>query len=92
LIDKAVQMVAEVGDEAYPNFVRDNTGQAEEELKRQGYAPREARGWATARIFGAAGNANYGTGIMGLVERGDTWETEEEIAQRYLANRLPPPC
>jgi len=86
LIDKAVQMMAELGDEAHPNYIRDNTGQAEEELKRQGYAPREARGWATARVFGAAGNANYGTGIMGMVERGDTWETEEEIAQRYLAN------
>ncbi len=86
LIDKAVQMVAELPDEAYPNFVRDNTGQVEEELKRQGYSPREARQWATARIFGAAGNANYGTGIMGMVERGDTWETEDEIAQRYLDN------
>ncbi|MCL4206157.1 MAG: cobaltochelatase subunit CobN [Pirellulaceae bacterium] len=86
LIDKAVQMVAELGDEAHPNFVRDNTGQTEEELKRQGYSPREARGWATARVFGAAGNANYGTGIMGMVERGDTWETEDEIAQRYLDN------
>jgi cobaltochelatase CobN len=86
LIDKAVQRVAELGDEPYPNFVRDNTGQAEEELKRQGYSPREARQWATARIFGAAGNANYGTGIMGMVERGDTWETEDEIARRYLDN------
>jgi cobaltochelatase CobN len=86
LIDRAVQIVAELGDEAHPNFVRDNTGQAEEELKRQGYAPREARELATARIFGAAGNANYGTGIMGLVERGDTWETEDQIARRYLEN------
>jgi cobaltochelatase CobN len=86
LIDNAVQRVAELEDEAYPNFVRDNTGQAEEELKRHGYSPREARGWATARIFGAAGNASYGTGIMGMVERGDTWETEDEIARRYLDN------
>ncbi len=86
LIDKAVQMVAELGDEAYPNYVRDNTGQAEEQLKLQGYAPREARDLATARVFGAAGNANYGTGIMGLVERGDTWETEDQIARRYLEN------
>jgi cobaltochelatase CobN len=86
LIDNAVQRVAELGDEAHPNYVRDNTGQAEEELKRHGYSPREARGWATARIFGAAGNASYGTGIMGMVERGDTWETEDEIARRYLDN------
>ncbi len=86
LIDKAVQMVAELGEEPYPNFVRENTGQAEQDLKEHGYAPREARELATARVFGAAGNASYGTGIMGMVERGDTWETEEEIADRYLAN------
>ena len=86
LIDQAVQRIADQQDEPYPNFVRENTQQAEEDLKQQGYAPREARQWATARVFGATGNASYGTGIMGLVERGDTWESEAEIAERYLAN------
>ena len=31
-------------------------------------------------------NGNYGTAIMGMVERGDRWEDDAEVAGRYLRN------
>ena len=40
---------------------------------------------ATFRVFGGA-NGGYGTGITGMVEAGDRWESEEEIADTYLNN------
>jgi cobaltochelatase CobN len=56
------------------------------QLKTLGHAPREARKFATARIFGAPGNRSYGTDIMGMVEKGDTWENAQEVADRYVRN------
>ena len=86
LMDKAVQLVSALGDEAYPNFVRDGTSETELKLKEQGLSPKEARDFATARIFGAANNRSYGTDIMGMVEKGDTWSDEKEVADRYVQN------
>ena len=86
LMDKAVQLVSVLEDEAYPNFVRDGTTETELRLKEEGLSPKEARDFATARIFGAANNRSYGTDIMGLVEKGDTWEDEQEVADRYVQN------
>ncbi len=86
LMDKAVQLVSVLGDETHPNFVRDGTQETELRLKQQGMAPKEAREFATARIFGATNNGSYGTNIMGLVEKGDTWENEQQVADRYLEN------
>ena len=40
---------------------------------------------ATFRVFGGA-NGGYGTGIQGMVEAGDRWEDESEIAATYLNN------
>lgn len=86
LLDKAVQMVSRLGDETFPNYVREGSTEAEMALKSRGYAPKEARELSTARIFGAAGNQSYGTGIMGLVEKGDAWQDEKEVADRYVRN------
>ena len=86
LMDKAVQLVSELEEEPYPNFVRDGTAETEMRLKEEGMSPKEARDFATARIFGAANNRSYGTDIMGLVEKGDTWEDEQEVADRYVEN------
>ena len=86
LMDKAVQLVSALDDEPYPNFVRDGTTETEMRLKENGLSPKEAREFATARIFGAANNRSYGTDIMGLVEKGDTWEDEQEVADRYVRN------
>jgi len=86
LMDKAVQIVSELEDEPFPNFVRDGSAGTEMQLKSLGYSPKEAREFATARIFGSAENRSYGTGIMGVVERGDTWKDEKQVADRYVQN------
>jgi cobaltochelatase CobN len=86
LIDKAVQMVAELGTRRIPISSATTRGRPRRNSNARATPRAKPAEWATARIFGAAGNANYGTGIMGLVERGDTWETEDEIARRYLDN------
>jgi cobaltochelatase CobN len=36
-------------------------------------------------VFGGV-NGNYGTGIMGMVESGDRWQSDTEVAQTYLNN------
>ncbi len=86
LLDKAITMVAELPDETIPNFVRDGSAATEQELKKQGFAPKQAREFSTARIFGSAANQGYGTGIMGLVEKGDQWEDESQVADQYMRN------
>lgn len=40
---------------------------------------------STFRVFGGV-NGNYGTGIQSMVQSGDRWESEEEIADVYLNN------
>jgi cobaltochelatase CobN len=36
-------------------------------------------------VFGGV-NGAYGTGIMGLVEKGDAWEEDGEVAEQYISN------
>ncbi|MDR1478163.1 MAG: cobaltochelatase subunit CobN [Planctomycetaceae bacterium] len=84
LLDKAVRLVAELPDEKYPNFIKENSLQTEEDLKQEGFAPAEAREYSTARIFGSA-NGDYGTGIQGMVDRSAT-DSQERIADRYIRN------
>jgi cobaltochelatase CobN len=86
LINKAVAMAAEAeDDDIHPNFVKEGVLQMETDLKTNGFTPEEARKFSTARVFGGV-NGNYGSEIMGLVENGDKWETEEEVADRYIQN------
>jgi cobaltochelatase CobN len=54
-------------------------------MKERGLSPIEAKTFAAARVFGGV-NGNYGTGIMGLVESGDRWESADEVADQYLKN------
>ena len=86
LLDRAIRMVASLPEENIPNFVRDGTRATEQALKQLGFSPKEARRLSTARIFGSAGNQRYGTGIMGLVEKGDRWEDDAQVAEQYLRN------
>ncbi|ERP31244.1 cobaltochelatase subunit CobN [Chitinivibrio alkaliphilus] len=85
LIDQAVQLAAAAEDDVYPNYVRKATVEAERALMEEGYSPRKAREFSTARIFGGV-NGNYGTGIQGLVESGDRWDSDTVIADQYLQN------
>lgn len=86
LMDRAVQIANGLADEPFPNYVREGTESTEQEIKAQGVSARDARDFATARIFGSASNSSYGTQIMGMVEKGDTWEEAGEVAQRYIKN------
>lgn len=83
-LDKAVRMVAELPPERYPNYVREHSLNTETVLKKQGLSAAESQELSTARIFGAPYAKNYGTGIMHVIERGDRWETENEIADKYI--------
>jgi len=87
LINKAVQLAAEADDatDQYKNFVKEGTLLAEKQLKEKGFSPEEAQKYATTRVFGGL-NGNYGASIMGLVEQGDKWEDEKEIADTYIEN------
>ncbi|MDE5606391.1 MAG: cobaltochelatase subunit CobN, partial [Bacteroidales bacterium] len=84
LIHKAIAMAAEAEDGG-DNFVKSGRQQAERYLLEKGYSPAEARQYAGERIFGGV-NGNYGTSIMGMVEKGDSWDSVSEIAERYIAN------
>lgn len=84
LIQKAVDMAAAAGD-GDDNFVAKGRNDAERVLLDKGFSPKEAREYATQRVFGGA-NGMYGTGITSMVESGDRWENESEIAGVYLNN------
>ena len=86
LLDRAARMVAALDDEPQPNYVREHARSTAQTLMKNGYVPEEASELSTARIFGAPRALNYGTGIRGLVERSDKWETAGEIADQYLLN------
>lgn len=83
LINRAVAMAAE--DKSKDNYVRKGFEDAERLLLEKGFSPADARKFSKERIFGGAGG-NYGTGIMGMVEKGDSWESTDQIATQYINN------
>ncbi len=86
LINEAVKLAAEADDPPDTiNHVREGALAAEQVMKDRGLSPLDARAFSTARVFGGV-NGNYGAAIMGLVESGDRWESDEEISDRYLNN------
>ncbi|PIE89957.1 MAG: hypothetical protein CR997_08240 [Acidobacteria bacterium] len=84
LINKAVKLASQVEEEG-DNFVKRGSLVAEKVMKQKGLAPQDAREFSFARVFGGV-NGNYGTSIMGMVEKGDSWESEDEIAKQYIQN------
>ena len=85
MLSKAVGMAAGSEGDSYGNYVAEGAVESEKLLVEKGISPREARELSTMRIFGAV-NGGYGTGITGLVEKGDAWEEESQIADTYLNN------
>lgn len=86
LINSAVAMASEAEEENDSiNFVAKGIQNAEKYLLDRGFSPIEAKKFAGQRVFGGV-NGNYGTGIMGMVENGDSWEDEKEIAETYINN------
>ncbi len=84
LLQKAVDRAAAADDDG-ENYVAKGRDDARRVLLDKGFSPKEAGRYATQRIFGGA-NGMYGTGITAMVESGDRWENESEIAQVYLHN------
>lgn len=85
LINRAVEMAAAATDDVFENQVADGVHEAERALMEKGVSPKEAREMSAFRVFGGA-NGSYGTGIQGMVQAGDRWEKESEIAATYLNN------
>ena len=85
LISRAVEMAAAAKDSHYENYVAKGVVDAEQALIDKGLSPREAREVSTYRVFGGV-NGNYGTGITGMIQSGDRWESSSEIAAVYLQN------
>ena len=85
LINRAVEMAAAAKDDKFENQVAASVVEAERVLTEKGVSPKDARKMASFRVFGGA-NGMYGTGIQGMVESGDRWESESEIADTYLNN------
>ncbi len=86
LINRAVEMAAAAKDkDEFQNMVAEGVVEAERHLIEKGLTPKDAREIATFRVFGGM-NGGYGTGIQGMVEAGDRWESEKEIADVYLNN------
>ncbi|NPD90956.1 cobaltochelatase subunit CobN [Xylanibacter muris] len=85
LISRAVRMAAEADDKGYPNYVAEGVVESERHLVEKGVTPKEARELSTARVFGGV-NGNYGSGIQNMVEAGDRWEDNSEIASVYIKN------
>lgn len=85
LISRAVRMAAEAKDAKYPNYVAQGVVESERHLVGKGVTPKEARELSVTRVFGGV-NGNYGTGIQSMVEAGDKWNDETEIASAYINN------
>ena len=83
LIQKAVDLARNSKEE--DNEVVKGAEAAEKVLLEKGLTPSEARNFSTQRVFGGV-NGNYGTGIQEMVEAGDRWDDEKEIANVYLNN------
>lgn len=69
LINRAVEMAAAAKDQ-FENHVAEGVIAAERALTEKGISPKEARELSAYRVFGGV-NGSYGTGIQGMVQKGD---------------------
>jgi cobaltochelatase CobN len=85
LITRAVEMAAAAKDDSFENQVSKGTVDVEKQLVEQGFSPKAARDMSTQRVFGGI-NGMVGTGIIQMVNSGDQWENETELADTYINN------
>ena len=85
LLTKAIQMVSALPEEAYANEVSAGSVDIEKQLVEAGVSPKEARELSTERIFGGL-QGRYDTGTKELINSGDKWETQKDIAEVYMHN------
>jgi cobaltochelatase CobN len=86
MIDDAVQMILQVENEKYENFVRLHTLEAKQVFKEQGYTEKEAAEYARFRIFGSP-NQSYGTGLNEAIPASGTWDKDDKLSDLYI-NRM----
>ncbi len=85
LINRAVQMAAAASDDKFDNMVEDGVKESERYLIDKGISPKDAREMSQFRVFGGAGG-NYGTGMQSMVEQGNTWKSDKQLADQYIQN------
>lgn len=85
LINRAVEMAASAADDAFSNMVKDGVEESERYLIDKGVPPAEARSMSKYRVFGGV-QGGYGTGIQSMVEKGDAWDDDRQIAEQYIHN------
>ena len=85
LISRAVKMAAEAKDDVYENLVASGVVNTERLLTEKGLTPKDAREVSLYRVFGGV-DGGYGTGIQSMVQAGDRWSDEREIAEAYINN------
>lgn len=85
LLTKAIEMVSALPEERYANEVSAGSIEIEKELVKAGVSPKEARELSTERIFGGL-QGRYDTGIKELINAGDRWESQKDIAEVYMHN------
>ena len=85
LINKAIEMAANAKNDKYDNLVKAGVTESERLLVEKGMSPKEAREVSMYRVFGGV-NGNYGTGIQEMVNAGDRWDKESQIAEVYMNN------
>ena len=85
LINKAIELAANAKDDKFDNLVKEGVTESERLLVEKGMSPKEAREVSKYRVFGGV-NGNYGTGIQSMVDAGDRWDKESQIAEVYLNN------
>ncbi|OUR64063.1 hypothetical protein A9Q79_08310 [Methylophaga sp. 42_25_T18] len=82
LMAKAIEQIAALKEES--NFVWRNSERIKAELIAEGIEADEAEYLSTVRVFSNA-SGNYGSGVEDAVFASDTWETDDKIADLYLA-------
>jgi cobaltochelatase CobN len=82
LIDKGVQMVAQLKEPHESNFIRRHVTMDMESLIKQGIDTEAAFRDATFRIFGSP-PGSYGSGVATLVESKE-WQTQEDLGNMYI--------
>ena len=85
LINRAIEMAANAKDDKFDNLVKAGVTESERLLVEKGMSPKEAREVSMYRVFGGV-NGNYGTGIQEMVNAGDRWDKESQIAEVYMNN------
>lgn len=85
LINRAVRMASVAAASKFGNMVKDGVEESERYLINKGVSPKEARELSEYRVFGGVGG-NYGTGMLSMVEQGNEWDNEKQLADRYIQN------